>query len=65
MACNKDGSLVMTGSVDGSAKLINTVTGKVRQRLPMINNGQEMGFAQVLELLESIQPTSTKSLLVR
>ncbi|XP_022067707.1 angio-associated migratory cell protein [Acanthochromis polyacanthus] len=29
LACNKDGSLVLTGSVDGSAKLINTTTGKV------------------------------------
>ncbi|KAM4602273.1 angio-associated migratory cell protein [Polymixia lowei] len=29
LACNKDGSLVLTGSVDGSAKLINTATGKV------------------------------------
>uniref|UniRef100_A0A672G4F0 Angio-associated migratory cell protein n=1 Tax=Salarias fasciatus TaxID=181472 RepID=A0A672G4F0_SALFA len=29
LACNKDGSLVLTGSVDGSAKLINTNTGKV------------------------------------
>uniref|UniRef100_A0A8C2ZYH7 Angio-associated migratory cell protein n=1 Tax=Cyclopterus lumpus TaxID=8103 RepID=A0A8C2ZYH7_CYCLU len=29
LACNKDGSLVLTGSVDGLSKLINTVTGKV------------------------------------
>lgn len=29
LACNKDGSLVLTGSVDGGAKLINTSTGKV------------------------------------
>ncbi|MBN3308412.1 angio-associated migratory cell protein [Amia ocellicauda] len=29
MACNKDGSLVLTGSVDCRAKLINTATGKV------------------------------------
>ncbi|KAA8579772.1 hypothetical protein FQN60_006865 [Etheostoma spectabile] len=29
LACNKDGSLVLTGSVDGCAKLINTATGKV------------------------------------
>ncbi|XP_061745140.1 angio-associated migratory cell protein [Nerophis ophidion] len=29
LACNKDSSLVLTGSVDGFAKLINTVTGKV------------------------------------
>ncbi|AWO96022.1 putative angio-associated migratory cell protein isoform 2 [Scophthalmus maximus] len=29
LACNKDGSLVLTGSVDGIAKLINTATGKV------------------------------------
>lgn len=30
LACNKDGSLVLTGSVDGHARLINTATGKVR-----------------------------------
>ena len=30
LACNKDSSLVLTGSVDGRAKLINTATGKVR-----------------------------------
>lgn len=29
MECNKDGNLVLTGSVDGQAKLINTATGKV------------------------------------
>ncbi|KAK5891293.1 hypothetical protein CgunFtcFv8_018564 [Champsocephalus gunnari] len=29
LSCNKDGSLVLTGSVDGFAKLINTATGKV------------------------------------
>ncbi|XP_019959489.1 angio-associated migratory cell protein [Paralichthys olivaceus] len=29
LACNKDSSLVLTGSVDGYAKLINTATGKV------------------------------------
>ncbi|XP_061122888.1 angio-associated migratory cell protein [Syngnathus typhle] len=29
LTCNKDGSLVLTGSVDGRAKLINTATGKV------------------------------------
>lgn len=29
LACNKDGSLVLTGSVDGCAKIINTATGKV------------------------------------
>ncbi|XP_061523398.1 angio-associated migratory cell protein isoform X1 [Phycodurus eques] len=29
LACNQDGSLVLTGSVDGCAKLINTATGKV------------------------------------
>ncbi|KAJ8403475.1 hypothetical protein AAFF_G00352470 [Aldrovandia affinis] len=29
IAYNKDGSLVLTGSVDSNAKLINTVTGKV------------------------------------
>uniref|UniRef100_A0A3B3X0U7 Angio-associated migratory cell protein n=1 Tax=Poecilia mexicana TaxID=48701 RepID=A0A3B3X0U7_9TELE len=29
LACNKDGSLMLTGSVDGCAKLVNTTTGKV------------------------------------
>ncbi|KAL1272179.1 hypothetical protein QQF64_028041 [Cirrhinus molitorella] len=29
VACNKEGTLVLTGSVDGQAKLINTSTGKV------------------------------------
>ncbi|XP_076872087.1 angio-associated migratory cell protein [Brachyhypopomus gauderio] len=29
MECNKDGTLVLTGSVDGQAKLLNTSTGKV------------------------------------
>ncbi|XP_023804989.1 angio-associated migratory cell protein [Oryzias latipes] len=29
LACNKDGSLLLTGSVDGSAKLISSSTGKV------------------------------------
>lgn len=29
LACNKDGTLVLTGSVDSHAKLINTATGKV------------------------------------
>ncbi|XP_057194342.1 angio-associated migratory cell protein isoform X3 [Triplophysa rosa] len=29
MACSKDGSLVLSGSVDGHAKLISTSTGKV------------------------------------
>ncbi|KAM8903012.1 angio-associated migratory cell protein [Spinachia spinachia] len=29
LACNKDSSLVLTGSVDGLSKLINTATGKV------------------------------------
>uniref|UniRef100_A0A3B4GD84 Angio associated migratory cell protein n=1 Tax=Pundamilia nyererei TaxID=303518 RepID=A0A3B4GD84_9CICH len=29
LACNKDGSLMLTGSVDGCAKLINITTGKV------------------------------------
>lgn len=29
LACDKDGTLVLTGSVDGHAKLINTATGKV------------------------------------
>ncbi|KAI2663982.1 Angio-associated migratory cell protein [Labeo rohita] len=29
LMCNKEGTLVLTGSVDGQAKLINTSTGKV------------------------------------
>ncbi|XP_037552613.1 angio-associated migratory cell protein [Nematolebias whitei] len=29
LACNKDGSLVLTGSMGGCSKLINTATGKV------------------------------------
>nr|XP_061802923.1 angio-associated migratory cell protein-like [Nerophis lumbriciformis] len=29
LACSKDGALVLTGSLDGCAKLINTATGKV------------------------------------
>ncbi|KAF7711329.1 angio-associated migratory cell protein [Silurus meridionalis] len=29
LECNKDGTLVLTGSTDGQAKLINTSTGKV------------------------------------
>lgn len=32
LASNKDGSLVLTGSVDGYARLINTATGKVGAR---------------------------------
>lgn len=32
LASNKDGSLVLTGSVDGFARLINTATGKVGAR---------------------------------
>lgn len=32
LASNKDGSLVLTGSVDGYATLINTATGKVGAR---------------------------------
>lgn len=32
LVSNKDGSLVLTGSVDGYAKLINTATGKVGAR---------------------------------
>lgn len=31
IACNKEGTLALTGSVDGQAKLINTSTGKVRR----------------------------------
>lgn len=35
LVCNKDGSLVLTGSVDGTAKLINTATGKVGNRVAL------------------------------
>uniref|UniRef100_A0A4W4HJR5 Angio-associated migratory cell protein n=1 Tax=Electrophorus electricus TaxID=8005 RepID=A0A4W4HJR5_ELEEL len=35
MECNKDGTLVLTGSVDGQAKLINTSTGKVSPSVQM------------------------------
>lgn len=31
IACNKEGTLALTGSVDGQAKLFNTSTGKVRR----------------------------------
>lgn len=43
LACNKDGSLVLTGSVDGFAKLINTVTGKVIGSFSMEGGGKAKG----------------------
>lgn len=64
LACNKDGSLVLTGSVDGSAKLINTSTGKVVGTFSMegdkdkmssdeaaSNSVESVGFCNVLPLI--------------
>uniref|UniRef100_A0A3B4TL31 Angio-associated migratory cell protein n=1 Tax=Seriola dumerili TaxID=41447 RepID=A0A3B4TL31_SERDU len=66
LACNKDGSLVLTGSVDGCAKLINTVTGKVgvmttlREELKASkgskdeedsNSVESVGFCNILPLI--------------
>ena len=33
LAANSDGSLVMTGSEDSTARLVSTTTGKVRARV--------------------------------
>ncbi|XP_064419954.1 angio-associated migratory cell protein [Latimeria chalumnae] len=57
MACNKDGSLIMTGSVDSNAKLINSVTGKVvgvfrKEPNPMKNSA---------EGAEDVEPSSVES----
>lgn len=64
MACSKDGSLVLTGSVDGHAKLISTSTGKVvysfnNENYEAKDSGQEqecnsvesVGFCNVLPLI--------------
>ncbi|XP_065808279.1 angio-associated migratory cell protein [Labrus bergylta] len=64
LACNKDGSLVLTGSVDGTAKLISTVTGKVVGwfslevgKAKASNEGEEsnsvesVGFCNILPLI--------------
>lgn len=64
LACNKDGSLVLTGSVDGFSKLINTVTGKVvgtfslDEGKPKVstdkaepNSVESVGFCNILPLV--------------
>ncbi|XP_026875977.2 angio-associated migratory cell protein [Electrophorus electricus] len=64
MECNKDGTLVLTGSVDGQAKLINTSTGKVVGCLSLDNSDtgntveeqdsnsvESVGFCNVLPLV--------------
>ncbi|XP_034533443.1 angio-associated migratory cell protein [Notolabrus celidotus] len=64
LACNKDGSLVLTGSVDGCAKLINTATGKVVGSFSAdggkakgskdeaeTNSVESVGFCNILPLL--------------
>ncbi|KAM9821234.1 angio-associated migratory cell protein [Neosynchiropus ocellatus] len=64
LACNKDGSLVLTGSVDGSSKLVNTTTGKVLAtllaegtpaRAPKdegeTNSVESVGFCNILPLV--------------
>ncbi|TUE53336.1 Angio-associated migratory cell protein [Bagarius yarrelli] len=61
MDCNKDGTLVLTGSTDGQAKLINTLTGKVLGSFSFENSEEEntnenisvesVGFCNVLPLI--------------
>ncbi|KAM9836268.1 angio-associated migratory cell protein [Aulostomus maculatus] len=59
LAFNKDGSLVLTGSVDGCAKLINTVTGKVVGAFSVeggkdedeSNSVESVGFCNILPLI--------------
>ncbi|KAL4660196.1 angio-associated migratory cell protein-like [Arapaima gigas] len=64
MACNKDGSLVLTGSVDSQAKLINTAIGKVvgvysedgrgkgsKEDEAESNSVESVGFCNVLPLI--------------
>uniref|UniRef100_A0A8D3AUF1 Angio-associated migratory cell protein n=1 Tax=Scophthalmus maximus TaxID=52904 RepID=A0A8D3AUF1_SCOMX len=61
LACNKDGSLVLTGSVDGIAKLINTATGKVVGSFSVEgkakgskdeeNSVESVGFCNILPLI--------------
>lgn len=64
MECNKDGTLVLTGSVDGQAKLINTATGKVLGSFSLHNSNvgsnmeeqdsisvESVGFCNVLPLI--------------
>ncbi|KAB5583855.1 hypothetical protein PHYPO_G00100530 [Pangasianodon hypophthalmus] len=64
MECNKDGTLVLTGSTDGQAKLINTSTGKVLGSFSIENTEEKntmeeqdsisvesVGFCNVLPLI--------------
>ncbi|XP_022531067.2 angio-associated migratory cell protein [Astyanax mexicanus] len=64
MECSKDGNLVLTGSVDGEAKLINTATGKVLGSFSVENSEakntadqqdsnsvESVGFCNVLPLV--------------
>lgn len=63
LTCNKDGSLVLTGSVDGCAKLINTTTGKVvgvftveggkakGSKEEESNSVESVGFCNILPLI--------------
>uniref|UniRef100_A0A3Q4IC71 Angio-associated migratory cell protein n=1 Tax=Neolamprologus brichardi TaxID=32507 RepID=A0A3Q4IC71_NEOBR len=64
LACNKDGSLMLTGSVDGCAKLINITTGKVVGAFSVeggkgkgskdeeeSNSVESVGFCNVLPLI--------------
>ncbi|XP_053493182.1 angio-associated migratory cell protein [Ictalurus furcatus] len=63
MECNKDGTLVLTGSTDGQAKLINTSTGKVLGSFSVENSEEKnmeeqdsisvesVGFCNVLPLI--------------
>lgn len=47
LACNKDGSLMLTGSVDGCAKLINITTGKVGATANQYQAGRKCSEADV------------------
>ncbi|XP_051912915.1 angio-associated migratory cell protein [Hippocampus zosterae] len=61
LACNKDSSLVLTGSVDGCVKLINTATGKVVSMFSLdgskakdeeeSNSVESVGFCNFLPLI--------------
>ncbi|KAK3557257.1 hypothetical protein QTP70_026079 [Hemibagrus guttatus] len=54
MECNKDGTLVLTGSTDGQAKLINTSTGKVLGSFSVENSEEK----NMTELQDSISVES-------
>ncbi|KAG7326740.1 hypothetical protein KOW79_010141 [Hemibagrus wyckioides] len=54
MECNKDGTLVLTGSTDGQTKLINTSTGKVLGSFS-VGNSEEKNMT---ELQDSISVES-------